>query len=56
MPRNVETVEREREREYNSKELNFISDAQNGTDSRIIFNRIQIDKKDRLCSNIKVVM
>ena len=55
----LDTVERGRERESNSKELSFTCDAQNTLKSgfvRIAFNRILKDKKDRLFGNIKVVM
>ena len=60
MPKTVDTVERERERErVNSRELGFICCAQNTVLAgirKIELNRLRIENKDGLCSNIKVVM
>ena len=58
MPRTVDTVERERERErVYSREISFICCAQNivlAGIRKVELNRIE--DKDGLCSNIKVVM
>ena len=56
MPRTVDTVERERERVY-SREISFICCAQNIVLLGIVKIELnKIEKKDRLCSNIKVVI
>ena len=57
MPRTVDTVERERERERdNSRELNFICCAQNVVLAGIGKLDFIVHIKDGLYSNIKVVM
>ena len=60
MPKTVDTVERERERErVYSREISFICCAQNTVLVGIIkikLNKIGIDIKDGLCGKIKVVM